>query len=193
MCDYSLPGANIECSVLVLNAQHSLQHDRKLVELRSLSRLDPSRRTAHMGHAGGRGFGIHASDVFVDKLGLVARGLDASGLSDQCGHEFPPPRAARARISGYTKPGHPDGGTSARNPSCDNLKDRDKGFREWMRFQESRSADPESRSAPGCRELRWAECPEFQECGRCRDSPAGPGEEEEEPAAALQPAPPRLA
>src|SRR5581483_6314631 len=136
---------------------------------------------------------IHASDVFVDKLGLVARGLDASGLSDQCGHEFPPPRAARARISGYTKPGHPDGGTSARHPSCDNLKDRDKGFREWMRFQESRSADPESRSAPGCRELRWAECPEFQECDRCRDSPAGPGEAEEEPAAALQPAPPRLA
>jgi hypothetical protein len=57
-----------------------------LIELGRLAGLEPSLRAAHVGDAGGGGFGVDASDVFVDEFGLVAGGLNAGGLRDECGH-----------------------------------------------------------------------------------------------------------
>lgn len=70
----------------MLDANHAFQDDREFVEGRSLAGLDPSLRTAHVGDAGRGGLRIYATDIFVDQLGLVSGGLNASGLGDECGH-----------------------------------------------------------------------------------------------------------
>ena len=84
--DDGLSGGDVERPTLVFNPKHALQDDGALVEGRSLARFQPSGGAAHVGHAGGRGLGVDASDVFVDEFGLVAGGLDAGGLRDQRGH-----------------------------------------------------------------------------------------------------------
>lgn len=82
-----LAGGDVKRSTFVFDAQQPLQHDRELVELRRLAGLEPSLRTAHVGDAGGGGFRIDASDVFVDEFGLVAGGLNSRGVRDEYGHE----------------------------------------------------------------------------------------------------------
>src|SRR5438105_7573556 len=66
--DDRLAGAHIELPVARFDAQHSGENERVFLELRRLSRLDPSRWTAHPGHAERRRFGRHPSDEFLDPL-----------------------------------------------------------------------------------------------------------------------------
>ena len=42
MRDHSLSGANLQGAAFVFHPQHSLEHDRELIELRSLAGLNPS-------------------------------------------------------------------------------------------------------------------------------------------------------
>src|SRR3954447_47912 len=86
MGDHSLTGSDVKRALLVLTAQHSLQHNRELVKGWRLAGLDPSTRTAHVGYAGRRRLRIHAPNVFVDELGLVACGLDTCGCRDESVH-----------------------------------------------------------------------------------------------------------
>ena len=82
MRDDGLPGSHVESSGLVRNPQQSCEHHGEFVELRRLPGLKPSFGTPHVRDTGGGGSGIHAPDVFVNELGLVAGGSDASGLGD---------------------------------------------------------------------------------------------------------------
>jgi hypothetical protein len=86
MRDHGLSGVNVERPLPVLDPQHSLQHNREFVELRGLAGLDPSFGTAHMCDAAGRRLGIDAANVFVNELGLIPCGLDASWLRDESRH-----------------------------------------------------------------------------------------------------------
>src|ERR1700674_15414 len=70
--DDGLSGGDIEGSRFVLDSQRAFEDDGKFDELRSLAGLLPSLRTAHVGHAQRGGFGIDATDVFVDEFRLVA-------------------------------------------------------------------------------------------------------------------------
>ena len=54
----------------VLDPQAALQHQRVLVELGPLARLDPALRRAHAGDAHPRFAVVHPADVLLDRLGL---------------------------------------------------------------------------------------------------------------------------
>src|ERR1700745_59837 len=69
------------------DAQHPFQHNGELVELWSLSRLDPALRTAHVRHAHASRLRIHAADVLVNELRLIPRGLNRGWVRDECWHE----------------------------------------------------------------------------------------------------------
>ena len=71
------PGPYVHFTAAMRHAQHSLDHDRVLIKLRRLSRLNPSAGTAHVRNAQPRFLRVHAPDKLVDQLRLVARGLDA--------------------------------------------------------------------------------------------------------------------
>jgi hypothetical protein len=80
--DDGLPGGDVERAGFVLDTKDAFENDGELVEGWGLAGLQPSCRAAHVGNAGGGSLGVDASDVFVDELGFVAGGLDASGLCD---------------------------------------------------------------------------------------------------------------
>jgi len=84
--DDGLSGGDVERTVLVFNVEGAFENDGEFVEGGSLAGLEPSGGAAHVGDAGGGGFGVDASDIFVDQLGFIAGGLDARGLRDECGH-----------------------------------------------------------------------------------------------------------
>jgi len=86
MSNHCLPGDYVERTVLVLDADHPFQHDCELIELGRLAGLEPSLRTAHVGDAGAGRFRGDSSDIFVNEFRLVAGGLNARGLRDECGH-----------------------------------------------------------------------------------------------------------
>src|SRR5271169_5734270 len=90
MCNNSLSCGNVERSRLMFDAQRAPENDGEFVEGRSLSRFDPPCRTAHMGDTCGGGLRIDPSNVFVDELGLVARGLNAGWLRDERRHGWIP-------------------------------------------------------------------------------------------------------
>ena len=79
---YGLTGSNVKRSAFVFHSESSFQDDSEFFERGRLARLTPSGGTAHVGYARGGRMGIDAADVFVDELGLVAGGQDASGLRD---------------------------------------------------------------------------------------------------------------
>jgi len=87
MGDNSLARFHLQRTRFVLDAQGALQHDRELVEDRSLAGLDPTRWATHMRDAGGSCFRVNTSDVFVDELWFVARSLNSSGLGNESRHE----------------------------------------------------------------------------------------------------------
>ena len=84
--DYSLSGNDIERATSVFDVKCAFEHDSEFIEGGSLARLMPSCRAVHVGHACGCGFGVDASDVFVNELWLVTCGLNASGLRDEGWH-----------------------------------------------------------------------------------------------------------
>ncbi len=84
--DDGLSGGDVERAILVLDAESAFEDDGEFVEGGGLTGLEPSGGAAHVGDAGGCGLGVDASDVFVDEFGLVAGGLDTSGLLDQGRH-----------------------------------------------------------------------------------------------------------
>src|SRR5258707_718830 len=99
MRDDRLSSPNIDLPALMCHAYHSGQHDCELVELRTLSRLAPSLRTAHVRHADARSLRIDAPDVFVDQLGLGPGSLNPCGLWNESrhisvSHAFEPTRKA---------------------------------------------------------------------------------------------------
>src|ERR1043166_5076146 len=69
--DDCLAGFDVRRSVARRDAKRSAQHDRVLVELRRLSRLDPAARALHPRDAHGAVAGVHAPDVLFDDLVLV--------------------------------------------------------------------------------------------------------------------------
>jgi hypothetical protein len=83
MRNHRLPSVHIQPAVLMLDMQRSPQHNRELIELRRLSRLNPARRTSHVRHTYRVRLRIHAPDVFINELGLVPSSLNASGFRDQ--------------------------------------------------------------------------------------------------------------
>ena len=89
--DDGLSGGDVEGTdrsirTSVLDAQQSLEHNRELGELWSLAGFEPALRAAHVGDAGASCLGVDAADVFVDKFGLVAGGLNARRPGNECGH-----------------------------------------------------------------------------------------------------------
>ena len=88
MGDYGLAGGDVDRSTFVFYTQRAF----KTIVNSSKSGVWPGSShpagAAHMGYAGGCSFCIDSADVFVDEFGLVAGGLDARGLRDQCGHGF---------------------------------------------------------------------------------------------------------
>ena len=64
--DYRLSGGDVDGTVLMFDMESTFQDYRKLVEGGSLAGLLPSGGAAHVGDAGGGGFGVDASDVLVN-------------------------------------------------------------------------------------------------------------------------------
>src|SRR5688500_14394596 len=64
MRDDCLAGPHIERAALVLDSQDTAQHERNLLELRSLSRLGPAFGRDHTGDADAAMPGVHSSRVF---------------------------------------------------------------------------------------------------------------------------------
>ena len=83
--DDGLPGMNIERASLKLDPKHAFQDERVFIEIGSLARFRPARRTAHMGDAERLSIGIDAADELVDELRFRAGCGDARGLFDQRG------------------------------------------------------------------------------------------------------------
>ena len=82
MGDDRLSGGDIKKPGLVFDAENAFENHSKLVEGGSLAGLEPSCGAAHVRDARRCGLGVDAPDVFVDKLGLVAGGLDTGRLRD---------------------------------------------------------------------------------------------------------------
>ena len=83
--DDGLPGMDIERATLEFDAKHAFQHDRIFIEIRSLARLGPAGRAAHMGNAERLGIRINPSDVLIDEFRFRAGGGDARRLFNQRG------------------------------------------------------------------------------------------------------------
>src|SRR5215471_4660609 len=81
-----LSGANINAAVFVAHAQASSQDQRVFVEFRSLSRLVPSCRTAHVGHTDTAFAVVHAAHIFINDFGKVPGRLHACGIFNQRWH-----------------------------------------------------------------------------------------------------------
>ena len=64
--DDRLAGLHIDYSVFMRDSQYALEHDSEFIELRRLSRLDPSARAAHVGDAQAGFAGVHSADEFID-------------------------------------------------------------------------------------------------------------------------------
>src|SRR6266478_5553458 len=71
--DDGLSRAHVDRPAGVLHAEQALQHDRVLVELGRLPRLDPAGGAPHVRDAHGRRLRGHAADVLLDLLRHVAR------------------------------------------------------------------------------------------------------------------------
>jgi hypothetical protein len=83
----NIEGAGLAIRISVFDAQRALQHNGELVEVGSLAGFSPSRRAAHVGDAGSGSLCVDASDILVDQLRFVARGLDARCLGNEYGHD----------------------------------------------------------------------------------------------------------
>lgn len=86
LSDHCLPGADIQRALLMRHAQRALEHNREFVKLWFLPRLDPSLGTAHVSDTEASFAAVHAANVFIDQLGFVTRGSNASRFCDQNGH-----------------------------------------------------------------------------------------------------------
>lgn len=80
MSDYGLAGRYIERSTFVHHVELAPNHNGVLLELRSLSRLLPSRGAAHVGNAEAISFRIYAAKKLVNMFRHVAGSLDARGV-----------------------------------------------------------------------------------------------------------------
>ena len=71
MRSHRLASPHLECRASGFDFEHPLQDHRVLVELRSLSRLNPSTGAHHPGDTHGFIVGVHAADELVDQFGLL--------------------------------------------------------------------------------------------------------------------------
>src|SRR3954447_9093554 len=83
MGDDGLSGVDVDHAGLRRYAQSAFQDDGVLLGIGSLAGLLPSGGAAHVGDAHRFSAGVHATDVFVDELGLIASGGYASGAVDE--------------------------------------------------------------------------------------------------------------
>jgi hypothetical protein len=74
MDDNCLTSVDLDSPVSMIHVQGAPEDERELVELRRLSRLDPTRRAVHVGDAQYIRIGVDPSDEFVDNLGLGSSG-----------------------------------------------------------------------------------------------------------------------
>ncbi len=134
--------AHVDRAAGVLDAQHARKHDRVLVELGRLARLDPTGGAFHAGDAQVRGLRVHAADEFLDHLGLVARGGDTGWRLDQCGHDFKTALARRSVVASYgcTLPATTALSSGTRKLMCSSA------WRKWSWFHSSTVSLP----ATGC-------------------------------------------
>lgn len=84
--DHCLSGMNIERAAARVNPEHTVQDDRVFVELRRLSRLDPSGRALHVGNADAGAAVVHAPDEFLNDLWLIPGSTDLCRGSNERRH-----------------------------------------------------------------------------------------------------------
>jgi hypothetical protein len=86
MGDYRLPGLYFQFPIRVSYSHTSTQDDCELVKLRGLARFRPSFGAAHVGNTHFGTLAIDSANVFVNELGFIPGGLNASGLSQKRRH-----------------------------------------------------------------------------------------------------------
>jgi len=74
MDDDCLTCVDLNSPVSVIHAQGAPEDERELVELRRLSRLDPTRRAVHVGDAQYIRIGVDPADEFVDNFRFGSSG-----------------------------------------------------------------------------------------------------------------------
>jgi len=85
--DHSLPGADIEYSVAVLDSQRSFHDDGEFIKLRGLPGFNPTARAAHMRDRSSVSCRVDAPHVFVDELGLVSSGFNSGWRRNERRHD----------------------------------------------------------------------------------------------------------
>src|SRR5215469_15509090 len=165
----------------VLGAQFSFQHDRELLELRSLPGLGPACRASHVRDAGGGSFRIDASYVFVDEFGLVSGGCDPRGLGNQGRHGSASgvPASLRRAHELTTIPE-----AIVQFGSRQAVRNRDAPSEPFLVTDTDRACPAsaecpewwlpvrECHPGPARRESPWAAYPAFPACSKFRDPPA---------------------
>src|SRR6185437_13081826 len=90
MCNHSLSSLHIERSTLVRHPESSTQYDGVLLKFRRLSRLLPSRRTPHVGHAHIGIFRVDPAYIFINQFRFVSSGLNACRALNESWQIYPP-------------------------------------------------------------------------------------------------------
>jgi hypothetical protein len=85
-----LSGGYLHHSVFVSDLQTATEDNGVFQKFRSLARLLPSLRAAHVGYADALLLIIHSSNILVDDLGFVSRRLNAGSFLNECRQHFPP-------------------------------------------------------------------------------------------------------
>src|SRR5690349_17923152 len=86
MCDHGLSGVDVDRASLMQDAQHAIKDIWKLIRFRTLTRLLPSGRAAHMRDACSLRVAIPTPDIFVDDLWLRPSRFYPCRLRDQSWH-----------------------------------------------------------------------------------------------------------
>ena len=81
-----LSGMHFERATLMLDAQHTHQHETDLHELWPLTRLLPTRWRVHARNADSAVLRVDVTDELLDLLGLAASGFDDRRFSDESWH-----------------------------------------------------------------------------------------------------------
>src|SRR4051812_17781834 len=86
MSNYRLTGRDVQRSPSVSHSQRTFEDQSEFVELRRLSRLNPTARAAHVRDAQSRFGGIYPADKFIDEFWFVAGSGDARGSRNKFWH-----------------------------------------------------------------------------------------------------------
>ena len=92
---------DVDTAFLILDPQHPFEHNRILVEIRSLAGLEPAGRAPHVCDAKAAGLRIHAPDVLVNELRFRAGGGHAGGFRNEDGGHSRSSSLARNHSPGF--------------------------------------------------------------------------------------------